>query len=108
MFIEMEQNNSPVAIIYAEEGTPFITSPSAVLKDAPHPYAARLFQNYLFTVESQEMNIAVGGLRSVHPQAKEKAGRTPLKDIKLLKDDAEAMEKQVEEIKAKYTQFFGT
>ena len=45
-------------------------------------------------------------MRSVHPQAKDKAGRTPLKDIKLMKDDAAAVEKTTEEIKARYAQIF--
>jgi hypothetical protein len=34
------------------------------------------------------------------------AGRKALKDIKTMKDDAAAVEKQGEEIKAKYTQIF--
>jgi iron(III) transport system substrate-binding protein len=48
MFIEM-QAKSPVKIIYAKEGTPFVTSPTAIFKDAPHPNAARVFQNFLYT-----------------------------------------------------------
>ena len=43
---------------------------------------------------------------SADAQAKEKPGRTPLKDIKLMKDDAAAVEKQSEEIKARYTKIF--
>ena len=45
-------------------------------------------------------------MRSVHAQAKEKPGRTPLKDIKLMKDDPAAVEKTSEEIKARYTKIF--
>ena len=33
-------------------------------------------------------SIDVGGLRSVHPQAKEKPGRKPFAEIKMMKDDA--------------------
>jgi len=43
----------------------------------------------------------------VHPEVKEPAGRTPLKDIKLLPDDAQAMLPQLNEIKKKYTALFG-
>ena len=53
-----------------------------MFKDAPNPNAARLFQSFCFTPECQQLIIDVGGLRSVHPQAKEKAGRKPLKEIK--------------------------
>ena len=42
----------------------------------------------------------------MHPQAKEKAGRKPFKDIKTLKDDAAGVEKKGEEIKMRYTKLF--
>ena len=35
----------PLVAIYPKEGTPFITSPTAIFKDAPHPNAARVLQN---------------------------------------------------------------
>lgn len=107
MFLEKEKG-SPIEIIYPTEGTPFIASPSAILKDAPNPHAARVFQNYLFTAEAQQLLINEGGLRSLHPQTKEKEGRTPLSQIKLMKEDAVGMEPKVEEIKAKYVQLFGS
>jgi iron(III) transport system substrate-binding protein len=50
--------------------------------------------------------IDVGGLRSVHPQAKEKPGRKPLSDIKLMKDDAAGVESQADQIKARYSKLF--
>ena len=56
--------------------------------------------------ECQQLVIDVGGLRSEHPQTKEKAGRKPLKDIKTLKDDAEGVEKAGEEIKMRYSKLF--
>jgi iron(III) transport system substrate-binding protein len=42
----------------------------------------------------------------VHPETQEKAGRTPLKDIKTMKDDAAAVEKNGEAIKSRYTRIF--
>jgi iron(III) transport system substrate-binding protein len=52
------------------------------------------------------MIIDVGGLRSVHPDTQEKAGRKLLKDIKTMKDDPAAVEKQGEAIKQRYTKIF--
>jgi iron(III) transport system substrate-binding protein len=43
----------------------------------------------------------------MHPEVKEPAGRTPLKDIKLLPDDPQSMLPQIAEIKKKYTALFG-
>ncbi len=106
IFIEMKQK-SPVKPIYAKEGTPFVSSPTAVFAGAPHPNAARLFQNFLYTAKAQQLLVDVGGQRSVHPDVKEPPERTPLKDIKLLPDDAQAMLPQIAEIKKKYTALFG-
>ena len=46
------------------------------------------------------------GLRSAHALTQEKAGRTPLSQLKLMKDDAEAVEKHGTEIKKRYSQIF--
>ena len=106
IFIEMDAK-SPVKPIYAKEGTPFVTSPTAIFAAAPHPNAARVFQNFLYTVKAQQLLVDVGGARSVHPEVKEPASRTPLKDIKLLADDPQGMLPQIAEIKKKYTALFG-
>jgi iron(III) transport system substrate-binding protein len=107
LFVLKEQG-SPVEIVYPTEGTPYIPSPSAVMAKAPHPNAARLFQSYLFSAEAQQLLVDVGGLRSLHPQVKEPAGRKPLTEIKLMKDDPAAVVDKVDEIKANYTKAFGT
>ncbi|HET9670799.1 MAG TPA: extracellular solute-binding protein [Casimicrobiaceae bacterium] len=106
MFIEI-QAKSPVAIIYAKEGTPFVTSPTAIFASAPHPNGARVLQNFLYTAKVQQLLVDQGGLRSVHPDVREPANRTPLKDIKLLPDDPAAMLPHVAEIKKRYTEIFG-
>ena len=54
MFIEIDAR-SPVKIIYAKEGTPFVTSPTAVFAGAPHPNAARVLQNFLFSAKAQQV-----------------------------------------------------
>jgi iron(III) transport system substrate-binding protein len=104
----LKESGKPIEIVYPTEGTPLITSPSAVMAKAPHPNAARLFQSFLFTVETQQLLIDVGGLRSVHPGTTEHAGRTPLKDIKLMRDDPAAVTGKAEEIKTNYAKYFGT
>ena len=106
MFMEMDAK-SPVKIIYPREGTPFVNSPGAIFADAPHPNAARVFQNFLFTAPAQQLLVNEGGQRSMHPDVKEPANRTPLKDLNLLADDPQAMLPQIADIKKKYTALFG-
>jgi len=106
MFIEIAKK-SPVKIVYAKEGTPFVSSPTAVFAGAPHPNAARVFQNFLYTAKIQQLLIDMGGARSAHPDVKEPAGRVPLAQIKTLPDDPAGMLPQVAEIKKRYTAIFG-
>jgi iron(III) transport system substrate-binding protein len=106
MFIEIDAK-SPVKIIYPKEGTPFVTSPSAIFAEAPHPNAARVLENFLFTAKTQQLTVNEGGTRSVHPDVKDPPGRTPLSAVKLLTDDPVAMLPQIAEIKKRYTSLFG-
>jgi iron(III) transport system substrate-binding protein len=106
--LTLKEAGQPVELVYPTEGTPFISSPSAVMAKAPHPNAARLFQSFLFTPQTQQLIVDVGGLRSLHPGAKEHAGRRPLSDIKLMRDDPAAVVEKVDEIKANYAKYFGT
>src|SRR6202163_1089315 len=84
---EIAEKGGPVAPVYATEGSPLIVGPTGMFKAAPNPNAARLFCNYSYTPECQQLIIDVGGLRSMHPQTREKSGRKPWKDIKTMKDD---------------------
>jgi iron(III) transport system substrate-binding protein len=103
---QLKETGRPVELVYPTEGTPLIVGPNAVFKNAPNPNAARLLQSYMFSAECQQLIVDAGGMRSAHALVKEKPGRTPLKDIKLMKDDAAAVEKQSEAIKTRYTQIF--
>jgi iron(III) transport system substrate-binding protein len=68
---------------------------------------ARLFQSFCFTPEAQQLIIDYGGMRSEHLQTKEKPGRKPFREIKVMKEDAVSVERMSEEIKARYTKIFG-
>src|SRR5580700_2274168 len=104
--LQMKETGRPVEPVYASEGSPLIIGPNGIFKDSPNPNAAKLFQSFCFSPEAQQLIIDVGSLRSVHPQTREKAGRMPFKDIKTMKDDAAAVEKQGDTIKSRYTRIF--
>jgi iron(III) transport system substrate-binding protein len=106
VLFQSKDKGDPVEIVYATEGTPLIIGPNAIFKSAPNPNAARLLQSWMLSAECQQLAIDHGGLRSAHAQTKDKPGRVPLKDIKLMKDDAAAVERETEAIKKRYTQIF--
>jgi iron(III) transport system substrate-binding protein len=106
VLIQVKESGGPVEVVYPTEGTPLIVGPNGVFKAAPNPNAARLFQCFCFTAECQQLVVDIAGMRSFHPLVTEKPGRKPFRDIKLMKEDAAAVEQNAEEIKAHYTKLF--
>jgi len=104
---ELKEGGKPVEIVYPTEGSPLIIGPNGLLKAAPNPNAGRLFQSYCFSAEGQQLLVDIGGLRSMHPQTREKPGRKPFTEIKKMKDDPFGVEKASEDIKARYSRIFG-
>ena len=104
--LQMKEKGDPLEIVYPAEGTPLIVGPNAIFQNAPNPNAARLFQSYMLAAEGQQVLIDTAGMHSVHPQTREKAGRKPLSQIKLMKDDAAAVERDSEQIKKRYSEIF--
>jgi iron(III) transport system substrate-binding protein len=103
---QLKESGQPLEVVYAPEGSPMITGPSAIFKTAPNPNAARLYQHYLFAPETQQTICDAGGLRSFYPTVRERPGRKPLREIKLMQDDPVAIADQSEDIKARYVRLF--
>jgi iron(III) transport system substrate-binding protein len=105
--IQLKEAGQSVEIVYPTEGTPMITGPTAVFKSAPNPNAARLFQNWLHSLEGQQLLVDFARQHSVHALVKQKPGDRKLDEIKLMKDDPAGVEKTAEEIKTRYSRLFG-
>ena len=103
----LKDAGKPVQAVYATEGSPLIIVPSGIFRNAPNPNAARLFQNFFFSAEAQQLLVDTFAHRSFHALVKEKSGHVPLADIKLLKADPAEVLAQSEAIKARYTKLFG-
>jgi iron(III) transport system substrate-binding protein len=106
LVIRQKEQGDPVEIVYPTEGTPLAAGPSAVFKNAPNPNAARLFQNWMHSREGQQIIVDVARQYSAHAQTVEKPGVRPLKDIKLMAEDPEGVEKTADEVKKRYAQIF--
>lgn len=102
----LKQGN-PIKIVYPKEGVPLVVSPVAIAKDAPHPNAAKLFTEFIFSKESQQLLADKEGLYTGHPDVTYPADKPKLKDLKLLTADADELEKRNAEIKKRFTEFFG-
>src|SRR5882724_632677 len=103
----LKDQGKPVEVVYPAEGSPLIIVPSGIFPSAPNPNAARLFQSFFFSAETQQMLVDVFAHRSFHGQVKEKGEHVPLSSLKLLKADPAQVQAQSEAIKARYARIFG-
>jgi iron(III) transport system substrate-binding protein len=102
----LKEAGQPVEPVYPAEGTPTISGPTGIFASAPHPNAARLFQDWLHSRETQQFFIDFTAQYSVHAQVQSKPGRRKLSDIKLMKEDPAGVEQMTEEIKTRYAKLF--
>ena len=106
--VQQQMAGVPLKIIYAIEGTPLVVGNAAILANAPHPNAARLFYAFMFSEEAQQLNSDEGGVRSFHMRVIDNNGRPALDEIKLLRSDPEELGARLQEIKQRYEEYFGT
>ena len=102
----LKEAGHPVEPVYPAEGTPTISGPTGIFASAPHPNAAKLFQIWLHTRETQQFFVDFTAQYSVHGQVQSKSGRRKLSDIKLMKEDPAGVEAMTEEIKTRYARLF--
>ena len=104
---QLKKKGNPLEIVYPKEGVPLVVSPTAITSFAPHPSAARLFTDFTFTREVQQVMADSEGLYTGHPDVTYPADKPKLKDLKLLTVTPEELEKRNEELKRRFVEFFG-
>lgn len=102
----LKQGN-PIKIVYPKEGVPLVVSPVAIAKDSRRPNAARLFMDFIFSKETQQLLADKEGLYTGHPDVTYPADKPKLKELKLLPADADELEKRNAEIKKRFVEYFG-
>ena len=101
------RKGSPIAASYPRDGVVLIFSPTAITSFAPHPAAARLFTDFIFTRDVQQMLADAEGLYAAHADVTYPADRPKLSEIKVLTVDPEEIERRTEEAKKKFVELFG-
>jgi iron(III) transport system substrate-binding protein len=92
-------------MIFPTEGVIFVPSPTAVIRGAAHPNAARLLAQFMLTREVQLMMVAAGfhASRRDLPPPKGMPGLTEIKSIPV---DYAYIEDHGRELKAKFGEIF--
>ena len=105
--LKSAEKGNPLAVVYPEDGALLMISPSAVMANAPHPHAARLFMEFLLGAEHAE--ILVRHYREpVRPEAKPpERAKTP-GDIKVLRPTVDEIAKGIPEVIEQWRDTFGS
>jgi iron(III) transport system substrate-binding protein len=106
-FYQVKKKGNPIEIVFPKDGVPLVISPSAIASFAPHPNAARLFTDFVFSLAIQQVLADSEGLYTGHPGVKYPADQPKLSDLKLLQVDPDELEKRNEEIKSRFVELFG-
>jgi iron(III) transport system substrate-binding protein len=106
LYSERKKGN-PIGIVYPQDGIPLVVSPSAITSSSPHPAAARLFTDFIFTRNVQRFLADSEGLYVPHPEVTYPADKPKLSGLKILTFDPEELERRAEEIKKRFVEFFG-
>jgi iron(III) transport system substrate-binding protein len=106
-FYQVKKKGNPLEIVYPKEGVPLVISPTAIMSFAPRPNAARLFTDFTFSREIQQVMADSEGLYTGHPDVKYPADKPKLSELKLLIVEPEELEKRGEEIRKRFVEIFG-
>jgi iron(III) transport system substrate-binding protein len=83
------KGGAPIGLIYPSEGTAITLDGTAIIKNAPHPNAAKLFTDFTVSKEIQQIMVAEFGRRSVRKDVGSPSGLPMLDQIKAIKYDLE-------------------
>ena len=89
---------NPMAIVYPEDGAVLQISVSGIIKDAPHPHAAKLFMEYLLSRE-HSVALAETYYELLRPDVDPAPGARPMSEFKIVQPSIEAIVKGIPEIK---------
>jgi iron(III) transport system substrate-binding protein len=106
-FYQRKAEGAPLETVYPSEGVPQINSPQAVLKQAPHPNAARLFQDYSFSLEGQQLLVDQHKIISPRADVKYSLDRPGLETLNVIPTDVRKLMTSRKTIQDKFADIFG-
>ena len=104
-YLQASRGN-PIGVIVPEEGAVLTTSPSAIMKNARHPNAAKLFVEFLHGKEVAEITRDEYG-SPMRADVEPRPGVLKLTDMKLLQPSVDEIIKGIPEVTEQWRDTFG-
>jgi iron(III) transport system substrate-binding protein len=97
---------NPLAIVYPEDDSILIIAPTAILKGSKHPNAAKLFMEYLYSVEASEVDVKHFTV-PMRPEVQVAKGEKPVDQVKSFHPTNEQIDKGIPEAIEDWRDTFG-
>jgi len=104
--IESGRRGNPVAVVYPTDGALLMVSPAAIMADAPHPAAAKLFMEWLLGPENSALLVQQGGVR-LNTDAANATDQPALADIATKRPTVEQIVKGIPDVTEKWRDALG-
>lgn len=98
---------NPVEVVYPEEGLSLARIPGGIFKDAPHPNAAKLFQDFMMSQDGQQIWIDQQNYTSARDDVRYPPGFKKLSEVKYMLLSPDVVEAKRDEVKDKFKDIFG-
>ena len=92
-------------MVYPTEGVFIVSSPTAVIKGARNPNAAKLFAQFMISPVAQKM-IADGGVHAARIDIAPPPGQPALSEMKFIPVDLDLIEERGRELKTRFADIF--
>jgi iron(III) transport system substrate-binding protein len=92
-------------MLYPTEGVFIVSSPTAVLKGAKSPNAAKAFAQFMISPEAQQI-IIDSGIHSSRIDMPPPAGQPALKEVSFIPVDLDYIEDKGRELKTRFSEIF--
>jgi iron(III) transport system substrate-binding protein len=93
------------AVVYPSEGLFIVSSPTAIIKGARNPNAAKLFAQFMISPAAQKI-IVDNGIHSSRTDLPPPEGQPGLNKVKFIPVDLDVIEDRGREIKARFSEIF--
>jgi iron(III) transport system substrate-binding protein len=103
---ENVRKGNPLAMIYPSDGTVLILAPSGIMKGVKHPNAARLFMEYLMSVDASKVWVEHFG-EPIRPEVSPSPGIKSAKELKTIRPSVEEIFKGIPEVIKQWRETFG-
>jgi iron(III) transport system substrate-binding protein len=97
---------NPLAVSYPADGSVLIIAPSAIMKGTKHPNAAKLFMEYLYSVEAAKINAKHFAI-PLRPEVPSPPGAKAISEIKTIRPTVADIDKGIPEVIEQWRDTFG-